>query len=417
MSRHLHFDLVGGIAGDMTVAALVDAGADFPALQRALAASGLPVTAVALAREWKGGLAGARFTVEVEAQAPSRHWKDIRGLLERATLPERARQHALEIFGALAAAEGEVHGCTPDEVHFHEVGAMDSIVDIVGTAIAVDLLDATSFSCSAVPVCGGSVRGDHGVMPLPAPATARLLLGFTLVPIDGTLETVTPTGAAILAALCGLHGSRAAGPPPPLRLLATGTGMGSAELPGRPNVLRVLLGERVGPGARGHGGPAGARTDKEAGGARGDAVVIEASIDDMDPRLYGAVAQSLFAAGALDVALLPLQMKKQRPGTLLSVLARPELEGVLTGILLRETTTLGVRSHDVRRTELERRHERVETRYGSVRIKLGLLGGECLNASPEYDDCEAAARAHGVPVKDVLAAAAVAASERWAGAC
>jgi uncharacterized protein (DUF111 family) len=233
---------------------------------------------------------------------------------------------------------------------------------------------------------------------LPVPAAARLLRGFTLVPIEGTLETVTPTGAAILASLCD-GGERAL---PRLRLLTTGTGMGTAELPGRPNVLRVLLGE-----------PAPAAADAP----RGDAVVIEAAIDDMDPRLYGEVATRLFAAGALDVALSPLQMKKGRPGTLLSVVARPELEGVLSGIVLRETTTLGVRSHDVRRTELLRRHETVATRFGDVRIKLGLLGGDVVNASPEYDDCERLARERGVPLKDVLAAAAAAAADRWAPTC
>ncbi len=406
--RHLHLDLVGGIAGDMTVAALVDAGADFATLEQRLRDSGLPFSAVSLDRQWKGGMAGARFTVRAEVQAPSRHWKDIRGLLQRASLPDRARQLALDIFGTLAAAEGHVHGCTPDEVHFHEVGAMDSIVDIVGAALAVDLLDATSFSCSAVPICAGSVRGDHGVMPLPAPATARLLLGFTLVPVAGSLETVTPTGAAILATLCAQPAGRAASAPPAMRLLATGTGMGSAELPDRPNVLRVLLGERVTT-------PAAAMPAGAAGAAHGHAVIIEAAIDDMDPRIYGAVAQHLFAAGALDVVLLPLQMKKQRPGTLLSVLARPELEGVLTEIILRETTTLGVRSHDVRRTELVRRHERVETCYGAVRVKLGFLGEQCINISPEYDDCERAARVQAVPVKDVLAAAVAAAAE-WRAA-
>jgi hypothetical protein len=407
VSRHLHLDLVGGIAGDMAVAALVDAGADFAELQRRLSRSGLPLTAVRLERQWRGGMAGASFHVEAERQAPSRLWRDIRGLLQDCRLPERARELALGIFGRLAQAESDVHGCPADEVHFHEVGAMDSIADIVGAALAVDLLGATTFSCSAVPVCAGTVRGDHGVMPLPAPATARLLVGFTLAPIEGAIETVTPTGAAVLAALCDGR-ERAL---PRLRLLATGTGMGTAELPGRPNVLRVLLGELVPAGARGGAGGA------SAAGERGTAVVIEASIDDMDPRLYGEVCSRLFAAGALDVALAPLQMKKQRPGTLLTVVARPELEGVLSGILLRETTTLGVRSHDVRRTELDRRIERVDTRFGPLAVKLGLLGDEVVNVSPEYDDCERAARAQGVPLKDVLAAAAAAASERWAPAC
>ena len=396
MSRHIHFDLVGGIAGDMTVAALVDAGADFAEIERRLRGSGLPVTALSFGREWRGGLAGARFDVEPEQDAPARSWREIRALLAAAVLPERARELALSIFEGLAEAEGAVHGCPADEVHFHEVGALDSIVDIVGAALAIDLLGAETFSCGAVPVCAGFVRGSHGTLPLPAPATARLLVGFGLLPIEGDLETVTPTGAAILRALCG---GRPA-PLQPLRLAAVGCGMGRSELPGRPNVLRVLLGERL-------------PTSAPSAPARQDAVVIEAAIDDMDPRLYGAVAARLFAAGALDVALSALQMKKQRPGTLLTVVARPELEGVLSGLILRETTTLGVRSHDVRRTELERRSEPVETRFGTVSVKLGVLGGEVVNVSAEYDDCERAAREHGVPVKDVLAAAAAAAAERW----
>jgi len=400
MTRHLHLDLVGGIAGDMTLAALLDAGADHATVTERLSRSGLPFTALHVERVWRGGMAGLHLRVETEREAPSRHWRDLRVLLQQCRLPERARARALDIFGRLAEAEAQVHGCTPDEVHFHEVGAMDSIVDIVGTAVALDLLDIGSASCSAVPVCAGTVRGDHGVMPLPAPATARLLLGFTLVPIEGTLETVTPTGAAILASLC----PRGEGQPPPVRLLATGTGLGTAELRDRPNVLRVLVGQT-----------AAATAGSER--PRGDAVTLEASLDDMDPRLYGEVCTKLFEAGALDVALIPQQMKKGRPGVLLSVLARPELEGLLTSVLLRETTTLGVRSHDVRRVELERRFEHVSTPYGEVRIKLGLLGGEVLKAMPEYADCEAAARATGAPLREVLAAAAAAAAERRTTPC
>lgn len=386
---HLHFDLVGGMAGDMTVAALLDLGAPFDVLREGLVRSGLPHTPVEASREWKGGMAGTSFRVAPETKPPHRTWKDIRALLGDADLTERARDRALDAFHRLATAEAHVHGCAVDEVHFHEVGAMDSIVDIVSAAILLDLHEATSFSCSRIPVCEGTVKAAHGVMPLPAPATARLLVGFELLPIPGRLETVTPTGAALLASVCdGMHR-----PLPPMTLTGTGAGLGTAELADRPNILRVL---------------SGVPAPREAA-RRGDATVIEASIDDMDPRLYGHVAEDLFAAGALDVTLAPLQMKKGRPGTLLSVLCRPELEGVLTTIVLRGTTTLGVRSHDVRRTELERRFVSVSTPYGDVRVKLGLLGGERVNASPEYEDCARAARAHRVPVKDVLAAALAAA--------
>lgn len=392
---HLHLDLVGGIAGDMTVAALLDLGIPLDELRARLLRSGLPSSDVSAAREWKGGMAGTTFSVAPETKAPHRTWQIIRALLDEADLAPRARERALDAFHRLAVAEAHVHGCAVDDVHFHEVGAMDSIVDIVSAAILLDLHDATSFSCSRVPVCEGTVSAAHGVMPLPAPATARLLVGFELLPVPGTLETVTPTGAALLASLCDGH----ARPLPRMTLTGTGAGLGTAELPDRPNILRVLAGVL-------------ASRDEPR---RADAVVIEASIDDMDPRLYGQVAEDLFAAGALDVSLAALQMKKGRPGTLLSVLCRPELEGVLTTIVLRGTTTLGVRSHDVRRTELERRFVTVPTTYGDVRLKLGLLGGELVNASPEYEDCARAARAHGVPVKEVLAAALAAGTPHGAG--
>jgi uncharacterized protein (TIGR00299 family) protein len=396
LSKHLHLDLVGGMAGDMTVAALVDAGAAWDELRSRLAVTGIPFTDLSLVHEWRGGLAGARFDVAIEEDAPARHWRDIRRMLERAQLTDRARDRALDIFERLAVAEGATHGCEPEEVHFHEVGAMDSIADVVATAVALDLLDVTSASCGAIPVCPGTTRMAHGTLPLPAPATARLLTGFTLTPIPGTLETVTPTGAAILSSLCTPDDTL-----PAMRLLGTGMGLGTATLEDRPNVLRVLLGERV---AREQQRPA-------------EAVVIEAAIDDMDPRLYAEVATHLFEAGALDVCLVPLQMKKQRPGTLLQIVTRPELEGVLTGIVLRETTTLGVRSHDVRRVELERYHRTVETRYGTLRLKCGVLGGELVNVSPEYEDCVARAREHGVPVKDVLAAAIAASPQLDANNC
>ncbi|MEM7245397.1 MAG: LarC family nickel insertion protein [Acidobacteriota bacterium] len=239
MSRHLHLDLVGGIAGDMTVAALLDAGASFDSLRDMLGSSGLPMVEVSAEKLWKGGLAGTKFDVAAEEQPPSRHWKDIRGLLEDSKLSDPVKARSVSIFERLAVAEAETHGCTPEEVHFHEVGAMDSIVDIVGAAACLDLLEVSSFSCGTVPICEGRVKTEHGVLPLPAPATARLLEGFELMEIPGGLETVTPTGAAILAELCP-DGS---GPRPTTVQQATGTGLGTAELPDRPNVLRVLVGE------------------------------------------------------------------------------------------------------------------------------------------------------------------------------
>jgi len=378
------------MAGDMTVAALIDAGADAERLLSDLARSGLPGAECRAERLWHAGMAGTRFHVADEVDPPQRDWASIRALIEGAELPPVAAARALDVFSRLALAEGQTHGCPPDEVHFHELGALDSIIDIVAASLALQQLDVSSASCGSVPVCEARVRTAHGVLPVPAPATARLLLGFTLLPIPGAIETITPTGAALLASLCPGGG----GPRPPTRLCAVGTGLGTAELPDRPNVLRVLLGQPATP---------------TASPSSPDAVVIEANIDDMDPRLYGDVAAELFGAGALDVALLPLQMKKGRPGTLLQVICRPELEGLLSGIVLRSTTSLGLRSHDVRRTELQREHQTVDTAFGSLRIKLGLLGGEVITRAPEYADCVARAAEHGVPVKDVLAAALAAA--------
>jgi uncharacterized protein (TIGR00299 family) protein len=386
VTRHLHLDLVGGIAGDMTVGALLDAGADATELERRLRASGLPFTSIRAERQWRGGMAGVQFHVAVEERAPHRSWSDIRELLGRGTLPERARSRALDVFARLAAAEGAVHGCAPDDVHFHEVGAMDSIVDIVGAALALDLLDATSFSCSAVPICAGTTRAAHGVMPLPVPAAARLLAGFDLVPIEGMLETVTPTGAAILASLC--DGSARA--LPPLRLLATGTGMGTAELPGRANVLRALL---IAPLDRDPGG--------EGPWAEDDAELLEATIDDLPAELLAEAAARLLAAGALDVWSTPATMKKSRPGVVLHVLARPAQRAALAEIAFAETSTFGLRVTAVRRLLLNERRATVTVAGEAVRVRLGFLGERLVTASPEYEDCRRAAERAGRPAKDL----------------
>jgi uncharacterized protein (TIGR00299 family) protein len=393
VTTHLHLDLVGGIAGDMTVAALLDAGVELAELQRLLEQSGLPVMPLVVTRARRGGLDGTHVRVPEEIDAPVRHWSDIRRMLEDAQLPEGARRRALDVFGRLALAEASAHGCAPEQVHFHEVGAMDSIVDVVASSLALELLDVSSASCGRVPVCSGTVQTAHGVLPLPAPATARLLEGFELQTIPGDLETVTPTGAAILASLCGDAGDRSL---PAMTLRQTGLGLGTAGLADRPNALRVLVGDR---------------SPLAEPPSASEAVVLEASLDDMDPRLYAEVSRQLFEAGALDVSLMAMQMKKGRPGTLLKVVCRPELEGVLTGIVLRETTTLGVRSHDVRRVVLDRRHREVHTRFGPLRLKCGFLGDELLNVSPEYEDCLALARAQGAPLKEVFAAAQAAADE------
>ncbi|HEC08860.1 MAG TPA: LarC family nickel insertion protein, partial [Acidimicrobiales bacterium] len=285
---------------------------------------------------------------------------------------------------------------------FHEVGAMDSIADFVVFALLVDHLGIATMSCSRVPVGAGTVRTQHGILPLPAPATARLLEGFETVAVPARIETVTPTGAAIVATLC-----RDDSRPAHATITGTGTGLGTATVPDRPNALRVLRLEPVEPGPPG-------RSDHAGGGAGEEARVVsvlECSIDDLDPRVYGRVTDLLLGAGALDVFTTPIQMKKQRPGTLLTVLARPADEAELTRIVLTETSTLGVRHRTESRTVLDRRVVTVDTPWGEVEVKLGLLDDVVVNASPEYDECLVLAAEAGVPVKTVLATAHAAALE------
>ncbi len=393
---HLHLDLVGGLAGDMAVAALADLAGltdtDLLTATLGLDDLGLDLPPLGVEPGANGGLAGLRFTVAPEPDPPSRSWREIEALLEGADLPVRARQLALDLFATLAAAEAAVHGVDVGEVHFHEVGAMDSIADFVIFALLVEHLGITTFSVSDIPLGEGTVPTAHGIMPLPAPATARLLEGFPTHTVPGGIETVTPTGAAIIATLCR-DDSRPTG----AVITGTGTGLGTATLPDRPNVVRVLALEPIETGPSPHHD------------ATDEVVVLECSIDDLDPRVYGRVTDLLLEAGALDVFTTPVQMKKQRPGTLLTVLARPTDDAELTRIILTETTTLGVRHRTEGRTVLDRRTVQVDTPWGPVDVKLGILAGEVVNASPEYDQCLVLAAETGVPVKTVLATAHAAA--------
>lgn len=392
MSTHLHFDPVGGIAGDMTVAALLQTGLRVSEMSAQWKLSGLPHTGYDYdPKAHHQGLVGGSFEVEPEQDPPTRSWADIRALYDGSTLPPGAEELARAIFDRLARAEATVHGCAVDDVHFHEVGAIDSITDITLAALLLDEIGAESYSCGSIPVCTGTVETAHGHLPLPAPATTELLKGFEVHPIPGKLETVTPTGAAIVATLCDPEAQL-----PVMRVGDVGSGFGSSQLPDRPNMLRVLTGERT-----------AGQTD--APGTRGGAVMIEASIDDLDPRVYKSISARLFAAGALDVTLNPVHMKKQRPGTILSVVARPADENVLSELILTDTTTLGVRSWPVSRRELERHTETATTPWGDVRIKVGTLDGVRVTTTPEYDDCEILADSAGIAVKDVIAAASAAA--------
>jgi pyridinium-3,5-bisthiocarboxylic acid mononucleotide nickel chelatase len=393
MSRVLYVDAVAGVAGDMLLGALLDAGADEIRVREGLRGLGVDGLDLSLTTEHRHGIAARRVTVTAAEQAAGVHrtWADVRTILDRARLPDRARERAHAVFRALAEAEGRVHAVAPEAVRFHEVGAIDAIADVCGIALALEDLAVDELACSPLPAPRGFVRSAHGRLPLPAPATLELLRGAPLHGLELDAELVTPTGAAVVAALAGEWG-----PLPPLRLDAVGYGAGARELEALPNVVRVVVGERLGRG----------RTP----GADRPVSLIETNLDDLSPELVPDAAERCFDAGALDVWVTPATMKKGRPGLVLSALARPADERAVAEAVLRETTTLGVRISAVRRWELEREWRTVEVDGERVRIKAGSLDGRIVNAAPEHDDCAAVARRTGRPVKQVWADALAAAT-------
>jgi hypothetical protein len=422
LSRVAYIDCVGGVAGDMLLGALLDAGADVDAVRAGLGGLGVDGLALDMGRTTRHGISAARAVVRGVAGQPHRDWRSIRAQIGGAGLPGRAEARAQEAFRRLAQAEGRVHAIAPEEVHFHEVGAVDAIGEVCGVALALEALEIDRVVCSPLPVARGLVDAAHGRLPLPAPATLALLEGAPIYgvaapgagrPGDGAElapshdvvggggapvapsydvagggELVTPTGAALVAALAD-----AFGPPPAMTLRATGYGAGARDPEALPNVVRVLVGTEAG-----------------AGGTR-PVSLIEANLDDLLPELAPDAAAACFAAGALDVWTAPAQMKRGRPGFTLSALARPGDEPAVAGAMLRETSTLGVRIARLERLELERESRTVHVGGEPVRVKVGRLDGRVVNLAPEHADCERVARAAGAPVKVVWAQALAAAQE------
>jgi uncharacterized protein (TIGR00299 family) protein len=383
-----YFDCFAGIAGDMALGALLDAGGSAEALRAGLARLETGPFELEIAAAERGGIGATRVTVRAAPGGTRRTWADLRGRLAAAALPERARARALATFARLAEAEGRVHRVSPDEVHFHEVGAVDAMVDVVGAALLLDDLGVEEVWASPVATGSGLVRGDHGVLPVPAPAVLELLRGAPLYAGGMRVELTTPTGAAILAASATRFAEL-----PPLRVARVGYGAGSREHRELPNLLRVVLGERL-----------------EPGGGEGDGgLVLEANIDDMTPELAPWVVERLFAAGAADVWLTPVHMKKGRPGIVLSALCAPGGDAAVREVLWRETSTLGVRGLPVRKWMLERRIVEVELAGGKARVKLGLDRGRVVNVAPELADCVRLAEHTGQPLKEVMARAQAAA--------
>ena len=409
MKRAVYFDCFAGVSGDMIIGAQLDLGVDPDLLRQQLSSLGLSGYEIKCRRVERGGIAAAKFDVELDETAqPARTLADIRSIIVGSSLTGRVKDQAIRVFERLAEAEANVHGTTPDKVHFHEVGAVDSIIDIVGASIGFELLGADRFFCSPLRLGSGSVNSQHGRLPIPAPATAELLRGVPVYAGELEGEFVTPTGAAIVATLC-----EGFGPLPQMKVDRVGYGAGLRDPKDFPNALRLMIGEIEEADELGSPVDGAARPHQETEAAQTKVyatpdetiVVIETNIDDMNPQVYGFVMERAFALGALDVFMTPAQMKKDRPGVLLTVLCQPATADAAIEMLLAETTTLGVRYYEAKRRVLERTIETVETPYGPVRIKVARLGARTLHFQPEYDDCARIAASAKVPLLEVLGAA------------
>jgi pyridinium-3,5-bisthiocarboxylic acid mononucleotide nickel chelatase len=386
--RLLYLEPVGGIAGDMFLAAALDLGVSAAALEEGLRGLDLGGWQLKATRAERQGLTGVHVEVVVPAGPPAAHrpLTDILRRIDGSGLPARAQARARAVFEAIGQVEASIHGVALEAVAFHEVGAVDSLVDICGAALALELLGNPEVLCAPPPLGSGMVATAHGPLPIPTPATLELLHGIP-VRFEGVGELTTPTGAALVKVL-----TRVA-TPPELVVERVGYGVGTRHLADRPNVLRATLG-------------------RPTAGVQSGTFVLETNLDDCSPQLLGTLLESLLAHGALDAWVVPATMKKGRPGHLLGALVAAERRAALVELVLRESTTLGVRTFPVERTALARHHVTVETSHGPVRIKVGMLGQEALNAAPEYEDVRALAEAAGVPVKQVWAEALAAWSRR-----
>ena len=385
----LYFDCFAGAAGDMILGGLIDAGVPFEAVQQALGSLAVDGFTVSTDRVLKTGVSSLKFRVTEHADpaadhgaATHRHYhlKHVYAAIEKSALSAAGKARALRMFQRLADAEAAIHGSTMDTVHLHEVGAVDSIIDIVGTVAAMEWMDAARVVVSPVNVGGGMVKTAHGVFPVPAPATVRLLGAMPTYSSGAQMETLTPTGALILTEYADAFGAM-----PAMRVTSVGYGAGDRDLPETPNAVRVFVGE----------------ADAQAPAMQ--VAVLACEIDDMNPQIFGPLMDRLYAGGALEVFYAPVQMKKNRPGTLVTVVCRLHDRRHLTDLVFRETTTIGVRYHEMARECLDRETVPVTTPWGEVRVKVARRGADVLNAQPEFDDVAALAAAHGVPVKELHA--------------
>jgi pyridinium-3,5-bisthiocarboxylic acid mononucleotide nickel chelatase len=375
-----YLDCFSGISGDMLLGALLDCGLKIEAIEAEVARLGLVGLGFQQERVKRGSLMALRVIVTAPAEQPHRHYREIVEMIRAAGLSSRVESQAIEIFRRLGEAEAALHGWPLENIHFHEVGAADSIADIVGSCAALELLSIDEVHCSSLNLGSGMVKCAHGTLPVPAPATAQLLKDIPVYSSGIEAEMVTPTGAAIVSAL-----AKSFGPLPAMKVSGIGYGAGTRDNAELPNVLRVTIGEGL-----------------EAGTGLERLWMIEANLDDMNPQLCGFFAERAFAGGALDVFFAAVQMKKNRPGVLLSVLCRPEERDQLMELFFQETPTLGVRTYEVYRKALERELVPVATPFGEVRIKVSRRNGRVLNFSPEFEDCRRLAEERSVPLRQVL---------------
>jgi len=373
-----YFDCFAGASGDMILGALIDAGLPLDALKQKLSTLPLKGYSLSATDGVKKGIGGTKFDVTITEDHHHRNLNKIREIIQNSGLSQGQMDKAIAIFTRLAEAEARIHRTSIDKIHFHEVGAVDSIIDITGAVIALDMLGIEEICSSRIHIGTGTLECAHGTLPVPAPATAELLKDIPVYSTGVESELVTPTGAAILSTLAESFGTM-----PSMRIEKTGYGLGGRDL-SIPNFLRVMIGFR------------GAGEDSDT------VQLIETNIDDMNPEFYEYVMDRLFKAGALDVTLIPVIMKKNRPGTILSVLASPELTELLAGIILKETSTLGVRISELRKRRiLEREIRTVKTPWGNVNIKISKIDGNETGIAPEYEDCKRVAQETGLPLKKI----------------
>lgn len=385
MTRIAYLDCHAGISGDMTLGALIDVGWPEDRLREVIARLKLGDVQLQVKRVSKRGISATQVNILSAPHQPHRGPNDLSAIVMQAALPGHVQEKAISAIRLLAEAESQVHGVPVDRIHFHEVGAVDTIVDIVGAIVGFDDLNVNEVHCSALPWSRGTVKTEHGILPVPPPAVALLLREVPVVGADIDGETVTPTGATLARTLTKQFGAM-----PPVRVDRVGYGAGQRDWPDRPNVLRLTIGER---------------TDDAAGLEVDQLIVLSCNIDDMNPQWYDQLMKHASEAGALDVWLAPVQMKKNRPGAVVEALCRPENMSSVREVLLRQTTTLGVRETPVTRYSLPRELRAVTTEYGQVTVKVARLPDGSLKSAPEHDDCVARAEEHGVAVSQVWLAA------------